>query len=256
MERPIRSFGKLPMRLEGPLFCCDSEWSFLTPLTHKSYRMGSGPRNSSPRAGDLRVPLSSQGRPAVLAPWAASTESQRPESTPLRTLSFQAAGRGVGAPAMPHSVTANAHLLRPAQSGSVRGAWGPRALSVVELARHPRSPDFPGLSLQWVRADRQPLPPASHSLLQVVSNWGKEGTNVFPSALSGSGYGFGRRVSQDWACRRDPPWPRNSRATWSHQSTSLALGSWRWTAQLGFHPSLLAAPLHLQGCLSGTRKDS
>lgn len=187
MERPIRSFGKLPMRLEGPLFCCDSEWSFLTPLTHKSYRMGSGPRNSSPRAGDLRVPLSSQGRPAVLAPWAASTESQRPESTPLRTLSFQAAGRGVGAPAMPHSVTANAHLLRPAQSGSVRGAWGPRALSVVELARHPRSPDFPGLSLQWVRADRQPLPPRQSFSAPGGEQLGQGGNQRFPICPVGVG---------------------------------------------------------------------
>lgn len=30
MQRPIRSSRKLLMRPEGPLFCCDSEWSFQT----------------------------------------------------------------------------------------------------------------------------------------------------------------------------------------------------------------------------------
>lgn len=59
LERPIGSSRKLPMRLDGPLSCCDAESSFqtlfFTVFTHTSYHAALGPRNSSPKAGDQRL---------------------------------------------------------------------------------------------------------------------------------------------------------------------------------------------------------
>lgn len=65
LERHIGSSRKSLMRLDGPLSCCDAEWSFQTPFftvfTHKSCHAELGPRNSSPKAGDQRLFLLSGG---------------------------------------------------------------------------------------------------------------------------------------------------------------------------------------------------
>lgn len=82
---------------------------------------GWGPRNSSPRAGDSRVFLLSQGCPAVLAP-----QAERREPQPLKSEEFSEIINSAPAqdtvPGRPHSVTANLYL--PSKTYSIRHCTG------------------------------------------------------------------------------------------------------------------------------------
>lgn len=138
LERPLRSSGKFPGKLQGPLL-----WRLLDGLFRPSFSLclhtgpimaGLGSKKPSPRAGNREVLLLSQGGPKVLAPQAQRTKSRPSEfrgsleiisSTP--SSNTETLSRAM--PAQPLPVLSSAHLWRPTRAGTVLETWGHTAHS-------------------------------------------------------------------------------------------------------------------------------